>query len=75
MVTGKITWDEATTILGQKIIDGVNAKGADSIATYNTGQWTLEEYYAFGKLAKGAIEPVPWIPIHVYAWPQPWSVT
>lgn len=51
----RITWDEATTILSQKIIDGVNAKGADSIATYNTGQWTLEEYYAFGKLGKGAI--------------------
>ncbi|MCW8987263.1 MAG: molybdopterin-dependent oxidoreductase, partial [Gammaproteobacteria bacterium] len=51
----KITWDEATTILSQKIIDGVDAKGADSIATYNTGQWTLEEYYAFGKLAKGGI--------------------
>lgn len=51
----QITWDEATTILSQKIIDGVDAKGADSIATYNTGQWTLEEYYAFGKLAKGAI--------------------
>jgi len=51
----KITWDEATTILGQKIIDGVDTKGADSIATYNTGQWTLEEYYAFGKLGKGAI--------------------
>ena len=51
----KITWDEATTILSQKIIDGVDAKGADSIATYNTGQWTIEDYYAFGKLGKGAI--------------------
>ncbi len=51
----EITWDEATTILSQKIIDGVDAKGADSIATYNTGQWTLEEYYTFGKFAKGAI--------------------
>jgi len=51
----RITWDQATTILSQKIIDGVDAKGADSIATYNTGQWTLEEYYAFGKLGKGAI--------------------
>ena len=52
-----ITWDEATTILSQKIIDAVdtNPKGADSVATYNTGQWTLEEYYAFGKLGKGAI--------------------
>jgi len=51
----KITWDQATTILSQKIIDGVDTQGADSIATYNTGQWTLEEYYAFGKLGKGAI--------------------
>ena len=34
----KITWDEATTILSQKIIDGVEDKGADSVATYNTGQ-------------------------------------
>ena len=51
-----ITWDEATTILSQKIIDAVDSPlGADSVATYNTGQWTLEEYYAFGKLAKGAI--------------------
>ena len=51
----RITWDEATTILSQKISDGVDAKGADSIATYNTGQWTIEDYYAFGKLGKGAI--------------------
>jgi len=51
----RITWNEAVTTLSQKIIHGVDAKGADSIATYNTGQWTLEEYYAFGKLAKGAI--------------------
>jgi len=50
-----ITWDQATTILSQKIIDAVDIAGADSVATYNTGQWTLEEYYAFGKLAKGAI--------------------
>lgn len=52
-----ITWEEATTILSQKIIDAVDSSplGADSVATYNTGQWTLEEYYAFGKLGKGAI--------------------
>lgn len=52
-----ITWDKATTILSNKIIDAVDSSplGADSVATYNTGQWTLEEYYAFGKLGKGAI--------------------
>ncbi len=51
-----ITWDKATTILSEKIIGAVDSPlGPDSIATYNTGQWTLEEYYAFGKLGKGAI--------------------
>lgn len=51
-----ITWDEATDILSEKIIEAVDSPlGADSVATYNTGQWTLEEYYAFGKLGKGAI--------------------
>jgi len=50
-----ITWDDATTLLAGKIIEAVDALGPNSVATYNTGQWTLEEYYAFGKLAKGAI--------------------
>ncbi len=50
-----ITWDAATTLLSQKIIDGVNSAGPDSIGIYNTGQWTLEEYYSMGKLGKGAI--------------------
>jgi len=50
-----ITWDDATTLLAEKIIGAVDTLGPDSVATYNTGQWTLEEYYAFGKLAKGAI--------------------
>lgn len=53
----QITWDEATTILANKIIDSVmnNDPTGGRIGTYNTGQWTLEEYYAFGKLGKGAI--------------------
>lgn len=50
-----ITWNEATTLLAQKIIDAVNTAGPDSVASYNTGQWTIEEYYAMGKLGKGAI--------------------
>jgi anaerobic selenocysteine-containing dehydrogenase len=51
-----ITWEKATTILSQKIIEAVDSPlGPNSVATYNTGQWTLEEYYAFGKLGKGAI--------------------
>ena len=29
--------------------------GPDSVGIYNTGQWTIEEYYSMGKLGKGAI--------------------
>jgi anaerobic selenocysteine-containing dehydrogenase len=51
----RITWDAAITLLAQKIIDAVNSNGPDSVGIYNTGQWTLEEYYSMGKLGKGAI--------------------
>jgi anaerobic selenocysteine-containing dehydrogenase len=50
-----ITWDQATTLLAGRIRDAVYAHGPDSVGLYNTGQWTLEEYYAMGKLGKGAI--------------------
>jgi anaerobic selenocysteine-containing dehydrogenase len=51
----RITWDQATTLLAQKIIEAVNTAGPDAVGIYNTGQWTLEEYYSIGKLGKGAI--------------------
>lgn len=51
-----ITWDAATTLLAQKIIEAVDTAGPDSVGIYNTGQWTIEEYYAMGKLGKGAIK-------------------
>jgi anaerobic selenocysteine-containing dehydrogenase len=51
----RITWDEATTLLAQKIAEAVAARGPDSVGIYNTGQWTLEEYYSMGKLGKAAI--------------------
>lgn len=50
-----ITWDEATTLLAQKIVEAVDTAGPDSVGIYNTGQWTVEEYYSMGKLGKGAI--------------------
>ncbi len=50
-----ITWDQATTLLAQKIVDAVNTAGPDSVGIYNTGQWMLEEYYSMGKLGKGMI--------------------
>ena len=33
-----ITWDEATTLLAQKIIEAVNTASPDSVASYNTGK-------------------------------------
>lgn len=51
----RITWDAAISLLATKIIDAVSTSGADSVGLYNTGQWTLEEYYSMGKLGKGAI--------------------
>ncbi len=50
-----ITWDEAISLLATKIDQAVNGYGPDSVGIYNTGQWMLEEYYAMGKLGKGAI--------------------
>lgn len=51
----RITWDEAIGLLAQKIDESVKARGPDSVGIYNTGQWTLEEYYSMGKLGKAAI--------------------
>jgi len=51
----RITWDQATGLLAEKIRDAVFAHGPDSVGIYNTGQWTLEEYYSMGKLGKAAI--------------------
>lgn len=50
-----ITWNDAISLLASKINDAVNSDGPDSVGIYNTGQWMLEEYYAMGKLGKGAI--------------------
>ncbi|HSN21635.1 MAG TPA: molybdopterin oxidoreductase family protein [Usitatibacter sp.] len=51
----RITWDQAVTLLANKIRDAVLGPGPDSVGIYNTGQWMLEEYYAMGKLGKGAV--------------------
>ncbi len=50
-----ITWDDATSLMAQKIIEAIDTAGPDSVGIYNTGQWTIEEYYAMGKLGKGAL--------------------
>ncbi|MCK7497905.1 MAG: molybdopterin-dependent oxidoreductase [Comamonadaceae bacterium] len=51
----RITWQQAIDLLARRIADAVATSGPDSVGIYNTGQWTLEEYYSMGKLGKGAI--------------------
>ena len=51
----RITWEQAIDLLARRIADAVATSGPDSVGIYNTGQWTLEEYYSMGKLGKGAI--------------------
>ncbi|HWS13441.1 MAG TPA: molybdopterin oxidoreductase family protein, partial [Rhodocyclaceae bacterium] len=51
----RVTWEQAIDLLARRIAEAVSTSGPDSVGIYNTGQWTLEEYYSMGKLGKGAI--------------------
>ena len=51
-VTG---WDEAIERVAGAIRRNVEAHGPDSIMLYGSGQLLTEDYYLFGKLAKGFI--------------------
>lgn len=49
------TWEEALSILTERIKESLAANEPERIGIYHTGQFLLEEYYALGKLAKGVI--------------------
>ena len=48
-------WDPALDTMAEKIKDIQNKYGRDSFAIISTGQILTEEFYALGKLARGAI--------------------
>jgi nitrate reductase NapA len=56
--TGKLepaTWEAALTLIATKWKDLINTYGADAVAMYGSGQWTIPEGYAALKLMKGGI--------------------
>ncbi|HVJ48819.1 nitrate reductase [Desulfitobacterium sp.] len=49
------SWEEALSLLTEKIKANLEQVGPEAVGIYHTGQFLLEEYYALGKLAKGVI--------------------
>lgn len=49
------TWDEALDLMAERFKAYSEQYGPDSIAIYNTGQMTMEEYYVLGKLARAGL--------------------
>ena len=47
------TWDEALTVITQKMQEVNHKLGPEGLAIYGSGLLTLEEQYAIGKLARG----------------------
>ena len=50
-----VSWEEALEVCVTKMQQSISAGGPEAVGIYNTGQMTLEEYYAIGKLARGFI--------------------
>lgn len=51
----RISWDDAIERVASGIDDAVARYGPDSVMLYGSGQLMTEDYYLFGKLAKGFI--------------------
>lgn len=51
----RATWDEALSLLTQRIQHEIAEKGPEGVGIYTTGQLTLEEHYAIGKMARGIL--------------------
>jgi anaerobic selenocysteine-containing dehydrogenase len=51
----RVTWDEAIAFAASRFKASIARGGPDSVAFYGSGQLLTEDYYLFGKLAKGYI--------------------
>ena len=51
----RVSWDDAVARAADAIREAVDRFGPDSIMLYGSGQLVTEDYYLFGKLAKGFI--------------------
>ncbi|MEN9264312.1 MAG: nitrate reductase [Gloeomargarita sp. GMQP_bins_44] len=51
----RISWDEALTILVERIRHVLRTWGPEGICLYGSGQWQTEDYYVAQKLIKGCL--------------------
>jgi assimilatory nitrate reductase catalytic subunit len=51
--TRRASWDEAVDVVASKIGSVLAEHGPDALMLYGSGQLMTEDYYLFGKLAKG----------------------
>jgi anaerobic selenocysteine-containing dehydrogenase len=51
----RVKWDEAIAFAASRFKASIERGGPDSVAFYGSGQLLTEDYYLFGKLAKGFI--------------------
>ena len=51
----RISWDEAYSLITEKIKGAIATKGPDSVCMYGSGQFQTEDYYTAQKLIKGCI--------------------
>ena len=55
-INGEVAqWDEATSLIADKINDSIEKHGKESVAFYLSGQLLTEDYYVANKLMKGFI--------------------
>ncbi|HLO01656.1 MAG TPA: nitrate reductase [Symbiobacteriaceae bacterium] len=51
----KASWDEALDAMTGKLKEIITKHGPNAVATYNTGQLLLEEFYTLGKIQRAGI--------------------
>jgi ferredoxin-nitrate reductase len=51
----RVSWDEALSLITQRIAETLATEGPDGIGIYNSGQLLLEEYYTLGKIARAGL--------------------
>jgi len=51
----RVSWEDAVGRVASGIRDAIEQRGPDSVMLYGSGQLMTEDYYLFGKLAKGFI--------------------
>ncbi|NLS14720.1 nitrate reductase [Vibrio sp. SM6] len=51
----EVSWQQATSLIAQKMVQAKRSAGADSVAMYVSGQLLTEDYYVANKLMKGFV--------------------